>query len=180
MLEKNIYSGFFFFLMYCPIDINCVQLFYCVIQDLILTDFLSERSVLWCQGLLKSPIVVFLSTFPFMSVRTFSICLGIPILNANMLTSVMSSSCNDFFIQCPSLYFFVYFFQRLLSDMGIAYPHFHVISICMQYHLPSLRLQSFNLKWVSCRHHIIGSWLFFFNPICHSLSFDWDIQSIDI
>ena len=69
-------------------------------------------------GVLKSPTVnVFLSVSPFMSVSICFIYLGVSMLGAYMLTSVISFPCVDLFIivQCPFLLKLINLFLAVLG-----------------------------------------------------------------
>ena len=137
-------------------------------------------------GVLRSPtIIVFPSVSPFMSVSFCFMYLGVSILGAYMLTSV---ECKILFLYWSFYHYIVSFFvfmafvlKSVLSDMSIATPAFLSFPFAWNIFFHPLTFNlcvSFALKWIFCMQHNVGSC--FFYPVCHTVSFDWSIQSIDI
>ena len=135
-------------------------------------------------GVLKSPtVIVFPSIFPYKFVSICCKYLGALLLEAYILTIVISSWVDPLGIkQC---HFFLSFFMALilksvLPGVWIGTPVFLSCLLAwniFSHHLTFNHYVSFVLRWVSCRHQIVG---FCFFIICHTVSFDWSIQSIDI
>ena len=87
--------------------------------------------------------------------------LGTPVLGAFMLMSVKSSPC---LFSSHGIFLYGFVLKSVLSEIPFLPLTFN---LCV----------SFALKWVSYGQHIVDSCLFvfFFNPLCHSVSFDWSI-----
>ena len=99
--------------------------------------------------------------------------------------SVKSSFCIDPFIFIssyidPFIVIYVLLYSLCFKVYFVWYKRcnscFPVISTCTKYlfSIPSLSVYvSFVLRWISCKQNIISSCVFYFKPVCHSLSFDW-------
>ena len=121
-------------------------------------------------GVLKSPISVMLF---LSSVLICALMLGIYIF-----IIVISSwwiyffIIISFFVSCDSFLLKVYFTWYKYHPCSL------LVTVCIEclYHPFILSLCIFlYLKWVSCRQFIVGSCSFFFNPLSHSMSFDYGI-----
>ena len=122
-------------------------------------DFLSERSVHWCQWVLKSPtIITFLSVFPSMSVSVYFICLGAPILGAYILMIIKSCFILILLSLCNVLVFLHgIYFKACFVLCKYFYSHFPFHMNEIYFSILSLWINvSFALKWISCREYIAG------------------------
>ena len=134
---------------------------------------------------LKSPtMIVFPSISPFMSV---SICCRLS--GCSYIRGIYIDDCNILFLNGSFKYSMVSFFVFLdgldfkVSFVWYEYCNacFPVLSVGMKSLFPPLTFNlevSFAPRWVYGRQQIEG--FCFFIPICHSVSFDWSIQPIDI
>ena len=122
-----------------------------------------------------------------MPVSVCLMCLGAPVLGAQIFTIVTSSSWIYplIIMECPSLSLVIFFILRsILSDMRIATPAFfcfHAKYICMEYIFASSHFQSIcvfrsevGFLWTAY------IWVLFLYPFSQSLSFGWSIYSFYI
>ena len=84
-------------------------------------------------GMLKSTIVLLLSTSPFMSFSSFSLYLGVCRFGPNIFTTVIASSwVNSFLLRNMFLCHFLQFSFKVYAILyKYCYPRFLFISICM-------------------------------------------------